>query len=667
MAHMECTLGILSKAKGQTRSAFQQFKDILEPDYHVQLLEVDAGKTISPLGGAQSPLRHIRAHVCALRKDLFPGKKNWKFTCNLAEPRRSFDAELDHPEEAEEYRLMPTEDQRAFVFNYRRTSQGAAYLGHILEPSEPLGESRGHHLFLTEAVDPLKGRAPPWTATGGGGWITRSVNGKQSFRLPTNREGARLYCLETAPPECFDDRSYLGQAIIGNAIPLNVADDLYSQFLLSYSRVQSDGLTAQEKWLRQLELRGPAGGSCSRAPKTPSTPTQPRTGAGSPPLRPTVGGRKGSKRKEIPLSPKLELKIKASTSRVFANGKAPATVVDYNRSIRQWENIAQQKGWDSDLTQIITENPEEATRRIMLWLGYEKEVHHNKADTLRHKLSAVRFAHLRRHKPDPFKTLDSVKQWLADLGKIDGPSECKLPVPFSLLLLIFELLDPLLPESLDARVKKTALLTGFWWALRSSEYLAADSGVFNPNRALTWDDVSASVQHTRGWAKTSLKEALSAQRRGLKVRISLTLFSSKNKQETCTRTLTAVPGGDKDCPVTNLLELFGAKTSRLGDTPAGESAVFELASGRALSRAQVSDILKQAATVARIPAARIASHSLRRGGASAYVAAGASDEAIQRFGRWTSDAYKAYVFPHAAELESALRKAMVTVPCFERN
>ena len=63
----------------------------------------------------------------------------------------------------------------------------------------------------------------------------------------------------------------------------------------------------------------------------------------------------------------------------------------------------------------------------------------------------------------------------------------------------------------------------------------------------------------------------------------------------------------------------------------------------------------------------MASHSLRRGGASAYVAAGLSDEHIERFGRWTSAAYKAYVFQHAEAIKEALLAAAVQVPRFEMN
>ena len=79
----------------------------------------------------------------------------------------------------------------------------------------------------------------------------------------------------------------------------------------------------------------------------------------------------------------------------------------------------------------------------------------------------------------------------------------------------------------------------------------------------------------------------------------------------------------------------------------------------------VSQALKLAAAAAGIPAAKVASHSLRRGGASAYIAAGASEEALVRFGRWTSEAHQAYVYPHAEMLYKALRKACKEVPRFE--
>ena len=96
-----------------------------------------------------------------------------------------------------------------------------------------------------------------------------------------------------------------------------------------------------------------------------------------------------------------------------------------------------------------------------------------------------------------------------------------------------------------------------------------------------------------------------------------------------------------------------------------KAAVFQKENEKAINRSTVSQALKLAAEAAGAPAAKVASHSLRRGGASAYIAAGALEEALVRFGRWTSEAYLAYVYPHAEVLHKALKKACKMVPRFE--
>ena len=87
-------------------------------------------------------------------------------------------------------------------------------------------------------------------------------------------------------------------------------------------------------------------------------------------------------------------------------------------------------------------------------------------------------------------------------------------------------------------------------------------------------------------------------------------------------------------------------------------------------RKDISQVLKiAAAAAAGIPDGRIASHSLRRGGCSQYIAAGGQKEepAIQRFGRWKSTAYKGYVMGASNALAAIQAAAAHLVPRFERN
>ena len=89
--------------------------------------------------------------------------------------------------------------------------------------------------------------------------------------------------------------------------------------------------------------------------------------------------------------------------------------------------------------------------------------------------------------------------------------------------------------------------------------------------------------------------------------------------------------------------------------------------GKVLSRAQLSNALKGAAVECGISASRIVSRSLRRGGASAYAAAGVPDEDIRRFGRWTSYGFKVYVTAHADMMRKGLLNPATAAPRFEMH
>ena len=106
---------------------------------------------------------------------------------------------------------------------------------------------------------------------------------------------------------------------------------------------------------------------------------------------------------------------------------------------------------------------------------------------------------------------------------------------------------------------------------------------------------------------------------------------------------------------------------KFGHPPRQSSAVFCDERGKAFERKDISKLLATAAEDCGLPKARYASHSLRRGGASAYAAAGLKGRDICRFGRWTSEAYEAYVYDAADKLDQVLKKAVRLVPRFERN
>jgi hypothetical protein len=315
------------------------------------------------------------------------------------------------------------------------------------------------------------------------------------------------------------------------------------------------------------------------------------------------------------------------------------------------------------------------------WCGFLRRNHGNKTTTIRGKLSGVRWAHIKDLRKNPFTDMESLKDWLADATKMDGPVEPKLPVPVSIIMMIIVCME----DTYDLRSLKAAILMGYWFLLRSVEYLAEDSGGFDPDRSLTWGDLRAMVEDSDGetqahfdmshiltgnagskWRAIEMADLATQLKAGKSCDLSGTFFSDKNSLSTCTRTLPSTAGSDL-CVVQAVADLYEAHVKLTGKAPNSKAAVFAKADGSVYTRGYVSDILKEAAAVSGVPKARIASHSLRRGGASTYAAAGISDKAIQRWGRWTSSAYQSYVYPHMAQFAKGLKKAMHVVPRFERN
>ena len=90
-------------------------------------------------------------------------------------------------------------------------------------------------------------------------------------------------------------------------------------------------------------------------------------------------------------------------------------------------------------------------------------------------------------------------------------------------------------------------------------------------------------------------------------------------------------------------EAFGTEpTTRLA-TPSAQART---------DRNSIQAWLRAAARQCGLPPERIGTHSIRGGGATALVAAGWSQEAARRFGRWTSEAaFRGYLWDTFADTE----------------
>jgi hypothetical protein len=181
--------------------------------------------------------------------------------------------------------------------------------------------------------------------------------------------------------------------------------------------------------------------------------------------------------------------------------------------------------------------------------------------------------------------------------------------------------------------------------------------VFDPGRSLTFGDLI--LRDAKG-AVIPLERIAEATQMTIKV------YSGKGSLHTCTRTIHR-NRDNPSCPLMATQQLYAVYVAHHGRTPPKTDSLFVLADQSVLSRGRLATVLKQAAVACGVSASRVATHSLRRGGASAYAAAGVPDADVQRFGRWTSDGYKRYVTTHSDMMKKGHADPARVVPRFERN
>ena len=408
---------------------------------------------------------------------------------------------------------------------------------------------------------------------------------------------------------------------------MNVSDWIVCQVLHEYFKVGVNQATPQETWLAHCAASASAESFAS-----------------------------GKTRPPFKLTPALDAQILTDIKKVKRGGKKPDTYAAYTRNSQHMEEVQRAKNWPADLTRV---EPAARDHMLQYWMSKERVCHGNKASTGWNKLSAVRWTYVVENKPDPIENLPGLKDYMSNWEKMDGPVRPKLPSPLSMLMAIFTCLEL---WNFDHLVIHGSLSLPFWLLLRSIEYLADDSGKFDPDRSITWQDL-----RFRDAAGRTLSHVEVALNPGLVFKITATLYSSKNSKETCTRTISRVLNRIA-CPVATISQILAAIFKRDKKLPDRKASLFVKSDGTVMRRKDVSKILKTAAMAAKLPKARFASHSLRRGGATHYVAAGKlSDEEVCRLGRWTSTAYRAYVYSHSEESMAAMRRSAHLTPILEKG
>ena len=267
---------------------------------------------------------------------------------------------------------------------------------------------------------------------------------------------------------------------------------------------------------------------------------------------------------------------------------------------------------------------------------HEVGVRGNAWATVQNKLYAVRHLNVRAGERNPLQGKLRLGQLLRALKKFRGPSGKKMPVTRPMLMYIRAVLAEDWSE--DDVVLWAAVITAFHLFARSVEYCA--KGTFDMDKVLR----RASVAFFKGNVQiyTDLHTADF-------VRVTFPPKTKAGGNET--RVLWAMH--HELCPVQALATMFQRVPSIKSDAPLFSWSPKSKKRSVGVTYTDVSVLLKKAAVGLGVNPAKVGTHSLRRGGATEYMRAGAAYSEVKFFGRWKSDCAEEYIEVYDSMLKSA--------------
>lgn len=344
-------------------------------------------------------------------------------------------------------------------------------------------------------------------------------------------------------------------------------------------------------------------------------------------------------------APGYEDELAAGVEAVLGLVHAETTQSKYERAYRHWQTFCRQRGRSHILGAASgTEARREEVQLLLEFVVDQGWLLGRRHTTVEGKLYAIKYCQVIQGLPDPLREAPVLKAALKGLRRAQGDRPSKLPVTVGMLEHIRSYLDL---ERRDHLVLWAALITAYGFLLRIGEYAADLDGRFNPG--LVWSDVvfmreGRVVEPGRRGAEGEPDEVV------------LHLRQSKNDQFRAgvTRNLYLGPSQDM-CPVRVLWRLRAEGGGATPSGPGTDQPVFGMPSGRVIGRSLIAQVLREAAVALGYPAARVSTHSLRYGGATALYQQGYTAEEIRYHGRWRSDCWMGYAH-RLAEKSKGLAK-----------
>lgn len=291
--------------------------------------------------------------------------------------------------------------------------------------------------------------------------------------------------------------------------------------------------------------------------------------------------------------------------------------------------------------------PTETEAILMDFVLHEVGVRGNGWSSCRTKLYGVRHKNVFNGYGDVLKGKPRLWQLLAAVKKIKGPSAPKHMVTVAMLHVIQSLLDLNTDHGI---LTWAAVLTAFHFMMRSSEYLAKlQGGAFDLDRVIRVMDIAffKNGRITEDYTKADEVRVTFGKSKttgGGEVRAQIICDSSLCVVRVLASLFSRMAFQDRTRPLFAWLPHMAAKSK-----------------GHGLRYCDMMSLLKRSALLCGHKAADFGTHSLRRGGGGAYLAAGATLEQVTFHGRWApgSQAAVGYVAPGAVALLCGFQGAVL--------
>ena len=270
------------------------------------------------------------------------------------------------------------------------------------------------------------------------------------------------------------------------------------------------------------------------------------------------------------------------------------------------------------------------------------------AQGIKQRLSGIRYAHIAAGYPDPLA--GRVRLWaaLAGMHRWDGAPVRKVPVTPRMLAWLCAYLQGSNRPAEEKAAVWASICLGWFYMLRASEYLPGTDALNAPSRVLRGSD----LDFFKNGKKCRISEADS---------MAVQLRDSKGDQFGRGQVRLQHATGDEICPVRALQEHAKLNPHWLQDSGLPVCAW----QGVGVSREGVSEAFRLAAVALGYPAHLVASHSLRKGGATAMLAVTSDVETVKRFGGWKSDAVHAYLYTDMAAAPNRAKEMLTSKPVLQ--